>query len=871
MEKFFQYPLISIITVNLNGKDYLGTCLDSIKNLNYPKDKLEVIVIDNSSTDGSIQFLAGSYPEIKVIRNDFNRGFAVANNQGARAANGEYIAFLNNDTKVDTNWLVELLEPVYKDKETVCSGSKVLSMDGKTLDFVGGMVNFEGKGFQIDYGLDRQKDIYNESTYLPFVNGGAMLINKQVFLDAGGFDEDFFAYYEDVDLGWRLWVLGYKVVFAPKSIVYHVHHGTSKIFSEDKLRFLKERNALYSVFKNYDDENLAKVFSGTLASIYNRIFVDVKFDYKKYYDFTLREPAGQSGGETASQQGIKEISHSVSTSQPGATTSSPGISIDKEPLSSLMAVKSFFDELPKLKEKRAKIQAARKRDDKAVFTYFKGQFLSVSPDLQYQKNQIDILKSLGIYEIFEKQIKRTVLVISSEIVSKDMAGPAIRVWNFAKILSEYMNVILAIPNENNLAEQVFRIVQYRDESSLKSIISQSDIILCGGMTFSKFKCIRNSDKYIIMDIYDPYNLATLVEYKDETMERQLDIYKSVHFIANEMLYYGDFYVCASERQRDFWMGMLAALNRVNPYSYNQDPGMRKLIDVVPFGLPSNKPVHTRQVLKGVIKGIEKNDFVIIWGGGIYNWFDPLTLVKAMAKIKGVREDIKLYFLGVKHPNPQVKELSLVTETVELASKLDVLDKNVFFNFGWIEYDQRQNYLLESDAGIITHPDHIETRFAFRTRILDYFWAGLPVISTRGDSLSDLVEKESLGITVMAGDVDGLADSIILMADNKPFMLSCRDKIAAISQDYTWEKVCRPVIDFCKDPVSSAVRKKLRPDQIHSGADVLDFSQDSKNANGPDQGSKKSKWHIIKRLFYHLFRSGPKKTLQFSSNYVKENR
>jgi GT2 family glycosyltransferase len=845
MEKIFQYPLISIITVNLNGKDYLNTCLDSIKNLDYPKDKLEVMVVDNGSTDGSVQFLAGSYPEIKVIKNDFNRGFAVANNQGARAANGEYVAFLNNDTKVDANWLIELLKPVYKDKETVCAGSKVLSMDGKTLDFVGGMVNFEGKGFQIDYGLDRQKDIYDENTYLPFVNGGAMLVNRQVFLDAGGFDEDFFAYYEDVDFGWRLWVLGYRVVFAPKSIVYHVHHGTSKIFSEDKLRFLKERNALYSVFKNYDDENLAKVFSGTLASIYNRIFVDVKFDYKKYYDFTLN---GQV-----------------------AATGLPSISIDKEPLSSLMAVKSFFDELPKLKEKRAKIQAGRKRDDKAVFTYFKGQFLSVSTDLQYQRNQIDILKSLGIYEIFEKQIKRTLLIISSEIVSKDMAGPAIRVWNFAKILSEHMNVILAIPNENNMAEQVFKIVQYRDESSLKNIIGQSDIVLCGGMTFSKFKCIRNSDKYIIMDIYDPYNLATLVEYKDETMERQLDIYKSVHFIANEMLYYGDFYICASERQRDFWMGMLAALNRVNPYSYNQDPQMRKLIDVVPFGLPSNKPVHTRQVLKGVIKGIEKDDFVIIWGGGIYNWFDPLTLIRAMAKIKDIRKDIKLYFLGVKHPNPQVKELSLVTETVELAVKLDVLDKNVFFNFGWIEYDQRQNYLLESDAGIITHPNHIETRFAFRTRILDYFWAGLPVISTRGDSLSELVEKESLGVTVMAGDVDGLADAIISLADNKPFILDCRDKVAAISQDYTWEKVCRPIIEFCKDPVSSAVREKLRPDQIHSGTNVLDFSQGSKNADGLGESSKKSKCHIFKRFFYHLFRSGPKKTLQFSSNYVRENK
>jgi glycosyltransferase involved in cell wall biosynthesis len=148
-----------------------------------------------------------------------------------------------------------------------------------------------------------------------------------------------------------------------------------------------------------------------------------------------------------------------------------------------------------------------------------------------------------------------------------------------------------------------------------------------------------------------------------------------------MLYYGDFYICASERQRDFWIGMLAALNRVNPYSYNQDPDLRKLIDVVPFGLPGNKPVQTKKVLKGIIDGIKNDDFVIIWGGGIYNWFDPLTLIKAMAQVGKKRNDIKLFFMGIKHPDPQVKKLQLVNDTMDLAKKLGVLDKNVFFNFG----------------------------------------------------------------------------------------------------------------------------------------------------------------------------------------------
>ncbi|MFZ3387221.1 MAG: glycosyltransferase family 2 protein, partial [Candidatus Hydromicrobium sp.] len=503
MKDILTFPEISISIVNLNGEKYLKDCLDSIKKLNYPQDKLEIILVDNGSTDKSLNLVSSGYPQVKIIKNGKNMGFAFANNQAARAAKGEYVAFLNNDTRVDKDWLIELLRPIYMDKEVVASGSKVLSIDGKKLDFVGGMINFEGKGFQIDYGVPADKDKYNLYSYLPFVNGGAMMVDRRVFLETGGFDEDFFAYYEDVDFGWRLWVLGYKVVFAPKSIVYHHHHGTSKEFSEDKLRFLKERNSLYSIFKNYDDNNLARVLSGSLANIFSRIFVDFKFDYKSYYDLS---------GSTNDQ---KKFSPQV---------------MQDEPLSSLMAVKNFLDELPELARKRQNIQEKRKRDDKAIFSYFKGQFLAVSPDPDYQKKQINILQSLGIYKIFEKEIKRTLLIISSEVVSEEMAGPAIRVWNFAQVLSQYMEVILAVPNKVNLSEQNFKIVQFTDNSQLKEIIEQVDIILSGGMAFAKYRSIKDSGKYLIIDIYDPYNLATLAEYSSEPIKKRLEIHKSIHNI-----------------------------------------------------------------------------------------------------------------------------------------------------------------------------------------------------------------------------------------------------------------------------------------------------------------------------------------------------
>jgi glycosyltransferase involved in cell wall biosynthesis len=513
-------------------------------------------------------------------------------------------------------------------------------------------------------------------------------------------------------------------------------------------------------------------------------------------------------------------------------------------------------------KKREEIQRKRKRDDKALFSYFKGQFLAVSPDPDYQKKQVEMLQSLGIYKIFEKEIVRKLLIISNEVVSREMAGPAIRVWNFAGVLSEYMNVTLAIPNKAEFPQQNFNIVQFKNDGELRSIISGCDIILCNGMTFTKYyNEIKNSNKYLIIDIYDPYNLATLAEYSQKTIKEKLEIYKSIQYYFNEQFYYGDFFICASERQRDFWLGMLSALNRVNPYSYNQDPTLQRMISVVPFGLPAGKPIHTSKVLKGVVRGIDKDDFVVIWGGGIYNWFDPLTLVRAMAEIYKTRKDIKLFFMGIKHPNPEVRELKLVDETINLAKKLGVYEKNVFFNFGWIEYEDRQNYLVESDAGIITHPRHIETRFSFRTRVLDYLWAGLPIISTVGDSLSDMVERKGLGFAVDEESISDIVKAVTRLADDKAFYHKCVKNIEKVAGDFTWEKVCKPIIDFCRDPVFSAKRN------INDGEDdnpkaVIGSGKRIENRKGA---------YLVKRFFYHLSHGGFRRAVSYSSNYIKQKR
>jgi len=177
-------------------------------------------------------------------------------------------------------------------------------------------------------------------------------------------------------------------------------------------------------------------------------------------------------------------------------------------------------------------------------------------------------------------------------------------------------------------------------------------------------------------------------------------------------------------------------------------------------------------------------------------------------------------------------------------------ENIFFNFGWVDYEERQNYLLESDIGIITHPMHIETRFSFRTRILDYLWTGLPIISTKGDSLSDMIDKEGLGLTVMEDSPEELADAILRLAGDKEYYQKCVRNINAVSRDYSWDKVCRPIITFCKDPVSSALKER----------------KDSDAAAGIDDNPK-GRTYLFRKFLYHLFRSGPGKTARYISNYV----
>lgn len=250
-------PFVSIIIVNYNGLNYLQSCLAALDTQTYFRENFEIIIVDNGSTDGSIGFLAENYPDVIVVGNQTNEGFAKPNNQAAKIAKGEFLALLNNDMVVSAEWLEALITTQHR-TNAECVGGTILNYDGSSIDFIGGSIDRFGYGYQYFHGEAAQSIDQSVEKEIFYACGGAMLINKHVYLSIGGLDEDFYLYYEDTDLGWRLWVLGYRVVVSPQAISLHKHNGTAKKFSRAQIASFGERNPLLMLYKNYEDKNLYK-------------------------------------------------------------------------------------------------------------------------------------------------------------------------------------------------------------------------------------------------------------------------------------------------------------------------------------------------------------------------------------------------------------------------------------------------------------------------------------------------------------------------------------------------------------------------------------------------------------------------------------
>lgn len=387
------------------------------------------------------------------------------------------------------------------------------------------------------------------------------------------------------------------------------------------------------------------------------------------------------------------------------------------------------------------------------------------------------------------------LVVSNDHVGAQMAGPGIRSYHFAKELSTHFSVTLAVPDSSDIALDGVELVtvQPTDSRALTMLALEHDAVVSQRLPVNTALRLAASTVRVVYDLYAPVPLELLALQSNETPSLDMRLHeRHERRVLETTLATGDAFICASDRQRDLWLGWLGALGRLDAAGYARDTSFRGLIDVVPFGI-EDVSVERGHVLRGVVPGVEADASVLVWAGGLWNWFDPLTVIRAVARLGRQRDDVRLIFLGTQRPNLAVRRMSMTDRALRLADELGVRDSLVFFNEGWVPYAERGAWLAEADIGVSAHFDDIETRFAFRTRLLDYLWAGLPIVTTGGDVLSDLVSERRLGRTVEVGDVDGWHQALGELLANHVERTEIRARVAEERGQFRWSRVTEPLV------------------------------------------------------------------------------
>jgi len=300
----------------------------------------------------------------------------------------------------------------------------MMDLTGQRVEFGGSSINFYGYGYQEGYDRSNAAD-YSATRPTIFACGGACLIRRDVFLESGGLDEDYFIYYEDVDLGWRLWVMGYKVLYVGSAVVLHKHHGARHHMPDVSRRALYERNAMLTMIKNYDEANLARIWPAALLLAIKRLYLMTGLDDRSYrIGYTGPKIAPAPGGagiarrwdklrrqgllETG-RRGVSLIRRTLGLTDPAYPPRNrktlPGLEpgydqVSRMALAHLVAANDVVDLLPRAFEKRAKVQAARRRSDAEIFHLFGRPFDPSFFDPAYEATQAQLSQLFDVVGLF---------------------------------------------------------------------------------------------------------------------------------------------------------------------------------------------------------------------------------------------------------------------------------------------------------------------------------------------------------------------------------------------------------------------------------------------------------------------------------------
>lgn len=423
---------------------------------------------------------------------------------------------------------------------------------------------------------------------------------------------------------------------------------------------------------------------------------------------------------------------------------------------------------------------------------------------------------------------RKILILCFGIVGTKMASPGMRSYNIARVLQKHLpedEVTLALPrgmpSDLDPASVAFKVVR-PDQRELIKLVGEADIIFSAKFPLKLLPFAHKASR--ILDLYTPFFTEWMEMSKNDPSKRHRKAWiepKRKNLMAQ--LAASDLVLCSNERQRDLITGVMGTLGFITPRAYDDDPTLERLIKIAPMGIRDTEPRPGKPLMRGVLPGVRDTDTILLWNGTIVEWYDLDLLVRAIHRLSLERDDIKLVFMGTEHPDSfGSKPLEglgggATREAIALAKSLGILDTHVFFNFGWASAAETEQYLLESDLGVCTYFDGLETRYSFRVRYLDLFWAELPVICTRGDIVSEMADKLPIGISVPEANLDALVAAIRRLTDDTEFRALCKQNVHVLREQYRWDNTLRPLIEFCRNPNTALSERAERwlPVAFHS--------------------------------------------------------
>jgi GT2 family glycosyltransferase/glycosyltransferase involved in cell wall biosynthesis len=752
--------LVSVVIVTYKSRAWLEICIPSLLAQTYPA--IEIIVVENGSGDDTLPWLAENYPEVRQLDIPDPVPLAAALNRGVDLTRGEYLLLLNPDVKLDPEAIAQMVQcaddAANADADCAAVAAKLKLM--YTPAFLNGIGNRVGPfSFGMDNALGHldlgQFDHWQE---LPSVCFAAALIPRTTWEKVGCLDEDLPMYYEDTEWSYRARLLGWKILAVPEAVIEHA----------------------FGRLPGELDEVLS---AGKLANVvYGRYYFAGKIVGDRLPLFLLL-------------YGLEDFTNLVRLAITGKFNMAKAY---------LTGWRQILAQWPRLRSARQKLQQQRVITDRALFALQRDIPTTLiwrgMPELTWDlviHHYEPLIRNRArrdLQEFMNNQNRKRFLIVSHEVIDAKMAGPGVRYVEMARALSDSLEVTLATPNETGLQIPGVRITHYDPlrPKSLQVLVDACDIALISGNMVERFPFLQTTPARLVVDWYDPIVFENLHYYLDEALPAQQSINQHTIDIINQLARVGDYFICGNERQRDLWLGVLASNGRVNPLNFDRDQTLRGLIDVVGIGLPESE-AEVKPYLKGSHPQIPVEARLVLWGGGIWDWLDPLTLVRAWPAVIAQEPRARLVFLGTRHPNPLVPQHEMARKTLALAEEIGEKDKSIIF-IDWLAYDQRESLLTEADVGIALHPVHIETRYSIRTRVLDYIWTRLPIVITAGDITSEWVRQYRLGEVVPEQDDTAVSEAILrILAQPKS---AWADAFTSLIEQYRWSRVVQPLEAYC---------------------------------------------------------------------------